>query len=470
MAGLLSGLQKEKSAEVVQDAVPPTPAPVAAEGEVEGVVQPAVAAKSSDAAGFDGDLKSFEAAKAPTESPAAATVADGQAARSASTASSLTEQVRQRLEESTAAATPPAEPEAEATSTETAVAAPNVLEGALDAFPPMDAAAPEGAEGDGSAPQVDIVYNRSNAAAIVQQLLNGANLPLSEAVSMTQDWVNAIGDEIRPRAEKLSQRQLMLQEEEQRIREREAAAQAAGGGGGGVLTSLLGRLLASDPRSRHNRAIQNFKGDRDALVKTQNDLAERFRERIYTVKARQLPEKLLDVQAGANSLSRAIRMYNEAFLKSGPAEGFAKSLKAYAAKEGISIDDALDRIKSGRASELKETLHAIRSQVIIDDRVVAAREEMEDAERKLAASFNDAVRDTELMARNFPDKFDAAKAQEEMTAAAEEMVRLMPDPIAEEEGKKKLRERMKAFAESIRSSFEAIVNRVLASVGASPKA
>lgn len=468
--GSLSTLSKVKSEQLDEEGgAPPTPPPVAAEGEVVAETPSTAAAnpREKGSGSFEGDLKAFEGIPMPPAPEDQPKVVDSRAGLdSASSATSLSEKLKERLGSGETVATPPADADPDAS---TAVASAENAE--VSADPLMDSF-PAGAEPSSSPDGVvqEVVYNRNNAEAIIHQLLNGANLPKAEAARMAQDWFNAIGEEIRPRAAKLSMEQKRLIEQDQIIREREAAAQAAGGGGGGMLTSLLGRLLASDPRSRHNRAIQNLKGDTEALLNRRNQIAEQIRDRIYDVKSRQIPERMLDIQVNAQSLSRAINLYNESFLNAGVSQGFQGTLAKYARDAGISLDEAVHRLTTGQVpDDIREHLQSIRSQVIIDDKVIAANKVMKEAESVLADSVKDAARDTELMARNFPDKFDIAKAQEEMNAAVERIIDRMPDPIAEEEGKK-MRERMKEFAESVRASFEAIVNRVLGAVGASPKA
>lgn len=464
--GALSNLSKLKSAQLDEGGAPPTPPPVAAEGEVTAAAEtPSTAtprAPEKNSGSFEGDLKAFEGIPLPPPPEAQPKVVDSRADLG-SAAASLSEKLKQRLEDGETVTTPSTETEPDASS---AVALPEGDEASAD--PLMDSF-PASAEPPADGVVQEVVYNRNNAEAVLHQLLTGANLPQSDAVRVAQDWFNAIGEEIRPRAAKLSMEQKRLIEQDQALREREAAGQAAGGGG--ALTSLLSRLLASDPRSRHNRAIQNFKGDQEALLNRRNQIAEQFRDRIYDVKARQIPERMLDIQANAQALSRAIRLYNESFLNADVSEGFRGTLAKYAKETGISLDEAVERLASGQVPDnVREHLQSIRSQAITEDEVILAGKVMKEAEARLADSVKDAARDTEIMARNFPDKFDVAKAQEEMNAAVERIIERMPDVVAEEEGKKKLRERMKEFAEAVRASFEAIVNRVLGAVGASPKA
>lgn len=463
--GALSNLSKLKSAQLDEGGAPPTPPPVAAEGEVTAAAETpstaATRAPEKNSGSFEGDLKAFEGIPLPPPPEAQPKVVDSRADLG-SAAASLSEKLKQRLEDGETVTTPLTGTEPDAS---TAVALPEGAE--VSADPLMDSF-PASAEPSADGVVQEVVYNRNNAEAVIHQLLNGANLPAVEVARMTQDWFNAIGEEIRPRAAKISMQQKRLIEQDQVIREREGAAQA---GGGGVLTSLLGRLLASDPRSRHNRAIQKLRGDTEKLLNRRNQIAEQFRDRIYDVKARQIPERMLEIQASAQALSRAIRLYNESFLNADVSEGFRGTLAKYAKETGISLDEAVERLASGQAPQnVREHLQSIRSQAIIEDEVIRASKLMKEAEARLADSVKDAARDTELMARNFPDKFDIAKAQEEMNAAVERIIDRMPDPVGEEEGKKKLRERMKDFAEAVRASFEAIVNRVLGAVGASPKA
>ena len=453
---LLAGLKKtDTSAEALQ--APPEAVSVPEEEAAPAsaaVSAPARAGSSTD--GFDGDLGSFEGV-AKAESSEAPSVAAPAARPSAPDPNSLTAKLMERAAVDAPAPLPAAEDLA-------LPAGHQVVDADADALASL-----EGAQAVAPAPEQDLVYDQNNVEAVVADLLRSANLPPDEAMRVSQDWLQA-NLRLRPREENLDVRAKLLQEEEQRQREMEQAGQF--GGGGGVLSSLMSRLLASDPRARHNRELRSLKGDQESLLKERARIAEQFRDRIYRVKSAQLPQRMMEAQANANLLSRTVRIYNEAFLGSDACRSFRDALEDHARKRGISLTAALAEVASGRAdAALLGELARVKEDVLLDEGVQSAKRVMLSTEAEFRNSMQDAAKDTEILTRNFPDKFDAAKSYEEMMAAVDQIVERMPDPIAEEEGRKKLSERMREIAESIRAAFEAILNRVLNAVGgaAGPK-
>lgn len=453
MSALAKVPKSDKHSPVDDGPVAPVVVPEAPEDAV------APPAASGD---FDSDLGSFAGAKAP---PSTEPVVESApvATASPSDPNSLAAMVLQRTagEESSL---PPMEdlavPVQSGQAPDAAVAGDDAE---LLASMPVPASEPVAA-----APG-ELVYDHSNAEAIVMQLLQGASLPQDEeGLRLKQDFFQAEAV-VKAREDAHALKGKALMEEEVRRRELEQSGQIGGGG----LVSLLSKLLSADPRSKLNRAIQNFKGDQEDLQRQRAKIAEEFRDRIYQVKSGHIARGMRDVHEKANSLSKAIRAYNVEFLNAENGKPFKEALLADAQDRGITVDEAFAEVVSGKApQEVLNQLQLVKGDVLADDGVIAALKVMREKESEFFYSMSDSVKDREIMLRNFPDKFDASESYKDMMGTVDTIVKRMPDPIAEEEGRKKMRERMKEIADGIRAAFDAILNRVLAAVGApsGPKA
>ncbi len=79
------------------------------------------------------------------------------------------------------------------------------------------------------------------------------------------------------------------------------------------------------------------------------------------------------------------------------------------------------------------------------------------------------VGDAETLSKNFPHRFDAENARENVEGVLSRLNERMPKPVTEEE-RRKLEDRLKNIAEAISNAFRKLIDRLMALSGIAPKA
>lgn len=295
------------------------------------------------------------------------------------------------------------------------------------------------------------------------KLLSSA-LPANEAAALATEYSNFLANDILPRISKLD---LQKQERERLLQrgEREAAHQMSGG----ALTSLVAKMLGTG--TRPDGVIAAIGNQRRAVLDEQSGFADAMRKRVGDVKQRMYVQNLGEVRNEAAALARAVVAYNEAFLDA-PASAKLKTMaQAYAATAGIGIDDVLANLGKGEGpADMLDALAEVRADALQDEAVKAAAREMDVHEQEMAQRLVRAAQDAEVLQRNFPDTFDIEVNRKKMEEAFELIRENLPDPIAEQEEKRKLIERMQELGASIAAKFDEIFAKLARRLGIAPAA
>jgi hypothetical protein len=232
----------------------------------------------------------------------------------------------------------------------------------------------------------------------------------------------------------------------------------------------MASLIAGDPRRRALRRMEGIANDRGKVEDAHNDILASLRERMFTAKSAQYRSRVLEVAGTANAVGRSVVAYNQAVLEADGAQDFRTALEAYAQDKELTVDSAMEKISSGDApAELVAKLRAAEPSILKDPKVAAASTKIEDAHQELSGMLDRVVGDAETLSKNFPDRFDAENASENVKDVVSRLNDRMPKPVTEEE-RRKLEDRLKNIAEAISNAFRKLIDRLMAMSGMAPKA
>jgi len=247
---------------------------------------------------------------------------------------------------------------------------------------------------------------------------------------------------------------------------------AAGGRyvrGGGLIS--IGRTLASLGRrgveARRRAAVSNADDELARIRGEFDEQATNHLRDLFSTKSRHYADRLgeLDLQHGG--LSDAVGRYNRAFATSAAAAPFLAAVEAYGQEKGLSGDAALADAAAGKAGPaVAAALESVRGATLADPAVVAARAEMREAEETFSDTARRAGKDYESMLRfaGSDDAFDAEATSRELREKIGKLAEATPAPVAEEEGKAKMAERMRELAESIERMIREMFDRLFKAV------
>jgi hypothetical protein len=306
--------------------------------------------------------------------------------------------------------------------------------------------------------------------SMAEQLLRSSGLDPEISSELARSYMEEVAKTIRPMAAKLDRRQRDEEELMRRYAEMEAA-QSVGGSSGllGGLVSGMASLIAGDPRRRALRRMEGIANDRGKVDDAHNDILASLRERMFTAKSAQYRSRVLEVAGTANAVGRSVVAYNQAVLEADGAQDFRTALEAYAQDKELTVDGAMEKISSGDApAELVAKLRAAEPTILKDPKVAAASTKIEDAHQELSGMLDRVVGDAETLSKNFPDRFDAENASENVKDVVSRLNDRMPKPVTEEE-RRKLEDRLKNIAEAISNAFRKLIDRLMALSGIGPK-
>lgn len=307
--------------------------------------------------------------------------------------------------------------------------------------------------------------------SMAEQLLRSSGLDPEVSSELARAYMDEVSKTIRPMAAKLDRRQRDEEELLRRYTEMEAA-QSVGGGGGllGGLVSGMKSLIAGDPRRRSLRRMEGIANDRGKIDEAHSDILASLRERMFTAKSAQYRSRVLEVAGTANAVGRSVVAYNQAVLEADGAQDFRSALEAFAQDKELSVEGAMEKISAGDApADLVAKLRAAEPTILKDPKVAAASTKIEDAQQELSGMLERVVGDAETLSKNFPDRFDAENARENVEGVVNRLNDRMPKPVTEDE-RRKLEDRLKDIAEAISNAFRKLIDRLMALSGVGPKA
>ncbi len=313
----------------------------------------------------------------------------------------------------------------------------------------------------------DIIYQRGVVGA-VERMLAASGSPDPEVRAIAKEYVNLLGNTFAPRKQELDARAPEAALDAARRKALEASRGASGGGG---LTSMLGSLLGMGRNAPGSKAAA-FDQDKEAYARDYNRATEGFRDRLYGHRMAQFRNGLLNVTSEGETLKLSIEHYNEAFLNAPAAAPLMETVDAWMAREGIDLEEATKRLSKDAPPEVARAFADVREDVLSDAGVAAARERMLRQEERFSDAARKVQADSDLLARNFHDKeFDPENARDKFVAGLNEIADQLPDPIAEEESRQKLKERIREMADGIRKAFDVIMEKLVALMarGSAPK-
>ena len=363
-----------------------------------------------------------------------------------------------------------------------AMAERGVSSGIGEAAPAAAEAAPIAEEAHGAAEALDgadlsagIETHVAPASVVdtsmAEQLLRSSGLDPEVSSELARSYMEEVAKTIRPMAAKLDRRQRDEEELMRRYAEMEAA-QSVGGSSGllGGLVSGMASLIAGDPRRRALRRMEGIANDRSKVDDAHNDILDNLRERLFTAKLAQYRSRVLEVAGTANAVGRSVVAYNQAVLEADGAQDFRSALEAYAQERELTVDGAMEKISSGDApADLIAKLRAAEPAILKDPKVAAASTKIDDAQQELGGMLERVVGDAETLSKNFPHRFDAENARENVEGVLSRLNERMPKPVTEEE-RRKLEDRLKNIAEAISNAFRKLIDRLMALSGIAPKA
>jgi hypothetical protein len=243
---------------------------------------------------------------------------------------------------------------------------------------------------------------------------------------------------------------------------------------GGGLTSIARGLAGMGRRgvAATRRAVAASKaraadGELSQIREEMNDEATGFARNFFGTKARHYEDRLGELDTRHGSLKDAIADYNRTFAAAPAAAPFLAAVTAFAGQNGLTQDQALADAAAGTAGpDVASALAAVRGAALSDPAVDAARAGMREAEDVFQDTAHRARKDFESLLRfSTPeDGFDAEKTSEDLVSRIKTLAEDTPDPVAEEEGKAKMRERMRELAESVARMIREMFDRMFRAV------
>ena len=346
------------------------------------------------------------------------------------------------------------------------------------AAPPPDWSAPaDGAPAadvpDAEAPapvdERNFVYTGAdNLSEMVSKLLRSSNLPEDQAQRMSAEWCDTLAKNRFDRITNVDPKKKLLDDA---IAQRQAREGAASTANGGALGSILGAMLGSQSKGDKNlrRRQREYDAAKDAQERQQAEAAAGMRNRIFDTRQKQAGQANLELGEDIDALSRSVRMYNDAFIDAPAAAALKASVQAEAARNDGSVAEILESIGRGDASpKLMAEYDSIQAAVQQDENVRTARAHMRKREAEVQDGFRKGMQNIDLMARNFPDRFDGDVAQRELTETLDMLPGNVPTSVSETtDAEAGLKANMAKLAEEIRKGFEKLFENLMSAF--SPK-
>jgi len=191
-----------------------------------------------------------------------------------------------------------------------------------------------------------------------------------------------------------------------------------------------------------------------AASKGQRAYSERkLRNRIYESKMNELRANTGAMLDSSEKLGESVSEFNLAFLNSGAAAQLRKAAEA----EGIDFTEMLTKVRDGKA---KPEHLAIARDAMVDPAVSAAWEKVGKDHAKFQDAKSAISENCEMLSQNFAKRFDHEAVADNLREAGEVALSKVPDPVYENPGDPKLKEKMKEMLEQIQEMVRNLLNKI----------